>query len=523
LPFRARFLAPEQKTLSAKVIRNSLFSGIRAVLVWPIPFLLIPFILAKIGPRGYGTWAVFLTVISLTSAADLGLSGTLTKHVAEHYAREDFSSLQRLINASLTLYSFIALALIVIVNLASHELIFSFFKGAAIPREELGVMCRYLSFIVGANVLVLPFYSTLTGLQRMDLTNLLGYFSNVTSAVFTVIFLQLGLGLRGLLYSYSISILLSLILHAWVVRVLLPELDFNLFEFDREEIRRIFSFSFQIYLTQIAVAIHTQIDKLYLALFVGVEAAGWYNIAAEAAWKLRYIPSLLLTPVMAAASELDARGEEAKLHELHYRAHKYLALFGVPLTLYVAFASRRLVDLWIGPRLSIVAMPLAVLVLVNFFNLATGPGYLILIGQGILWPGVSSALIGVVVSVTLSLFLVYRYGLTGAVIGTSLAIVVASLFFFYFFGRRVESASGRLIVWAYLKPVIISLVLLALLFRLKPPRGLGWGGLVSVGIVFGMLYFTALVATGFFDRVDLARAKTVFQSLPLARRIIPDA
>jgi O-antigen/teichoic acid export membrane protein len=521
LEFVSRFVTPEQKPTGAKVVRNALFSAFRAFLSWPIPFLLIPFILAKIGTRGYGTWAVFFTVISLTAAIDLGIGGTLTKHVAEHYARNDFWALNRLMNASLILYSLIALILIAIINLTAHQLVPSFFKGAIVSEQELSVLCRYLSLIVGANVLILPFYSTISGLQRMDLTNILGYLNTLSSALLTVVFLQLGFGLRGLFYAYSIAAMVSLLLHGGTVYRLLPTLHLDVLDFDWQEIRHIFGFSFQIYLTQIAVAIHTQIDKLYLAVFVGVEAAGWYNIAAEAAWKLRGIPGLLLSPLMAAASELAAKGEEAKLRELYYRAHKYLALVGVPLVLYVAFASKRLVDLWLGPKMGVVALPLAVLVLVNFFNLTTGPGYLILIGRGILRPGVLAALVGLTLNTTLSLPLVYRCGLVGAVGGNSLAVIAGSVFFLRLFHKHIQSSTAKMVWRTYWKPVAYSAVLLAVLFRLTRLDRLRWEGLVVTGFLFGALYLAALVATGFFDRFDLARAESILPFRRFVKGIIP--
>src|SRR5205823_3166848 len=83
--------------------RNVLFSGLRAALLWPVPFLLIPFILRKLGVAGYGTWAVFLAIVSLSSLADLGLGGTLTKQVAEHHATKNWAALGRLISTGLTL------------------------------------------------------------------------------------------------------------------------------------------------------------------------------------------------------------------------------------------------------------------------------------------------------------------------------------------------------------------------------------------------------------------------------------
>ncbi|MGB9484981.1 MAG: hypothetical protein WCD04_02555 [Terriglobia bacterium] len=97
------FVIPEQKTVSQKIVRNVLFSGLRAALVWPIPLILIPYILSKIGVTNYGIWALFLAIISLSALSDLGLAGTLTKHVAEYHARRDNTALNRLIDTGLML------------------------------------------------------------------------------------------------------------------------------------------------------------------------------------------------------------------------------------------------------------------------------------------------------------------------------------------------------------------------------------------------------------------------------------
>src|SRR6267378_4282118 len=90
--------------LGARIIRSVLFGGLRYVFIAPIPFIMTPLILHKIGVAGYGTWAVFLAINGLTSLADLGLVGTLSKFVAEYYARQDFHGLTRLLNSGLTLF-----------------------------------------------------------------------------------------------------------------------------------------------------------------------------------------------------------------------------------------------------------------------------------------------------------------------------------------------------------------------------------------------------------------------------------
>ncbi len=523
LGFFGRFLAAEEKPVSAKIIRNVLFSGLQAMLVWPVPFLLIPFILGKVGLSGYGTWAVFLAIINLTSLADLGLGGTLTKHVAAHYAREDLKTLSRLIATGLILYSVIAFLVILVLWVGSANFLQLLFRGSPVPRSELRVLWHYLLVIIGINMLTVPFYSVITGLQRMDLSSILGSFSVLFSAFLTVVFLGLGWELRGLVYANLAAASLTLLIYVRTVRSLLPELTLDPLHSDWGQIKDIFSFSLRMYLTQVAVAIHNQVEKLYLALLVGVVSVGWYHVASEVALKIRRIPELLLTPILAAASELDARGDRQKLTELYYRCHKYLALMGVPLVLYVVAVSKRLVDIWLGPKLSVVAIPLSVLVLVNFFNLTSGPGWLILIGQAFLTPGVYSALAGIVLNVFLSFVLIHSYGFSGAIIGTSFSLVIATALFIYLFHRHTGNPYGRLIREAYLKPVACSLLILAMLRIISPLDHLGWGGLVVHGVVFGVVYVLSLLLTRFFDPFDLAQVESLYPGARIVRRIIPFA
>ena len=44
------------------------------------------------------------------------------------------------------------------------------------------------------------------------------------------------------------------------------------------------------------MAVHNQIEKVFLSLFIGVGAAGLYDIASDIAIKIRGVIGLLLTP-----------------------------------------------------------------------------------------------------------------------------------------------------------------------------------------------------------------------------------
>ncbi|MBZ5561335.1 MAG: oligosaccharide flippase family protein [Acidobacteriia bacterium] len=516
-----KLIAPQDKPVRAKIIRNVIFSGVRGLLVWPIPFLLIPFILGKLGTSGYGTWALCLTVINLTALADLGLGGTLTKFVAEYYSGKDFKALQRLLDTGLMLYTVVA-ALIVVVLWGSSPLILrALFADSPTPRQELLILWHRVVLVAGINILIPTFYSVVTGLQRMDLSNGLLVISLVTSAGLSVLFLCLQWGLRGLADAYLMAALLTLFLYVWITRRLLPQVRWNPFAFDWPEVRRLFSFSLQMYTTQMAGLIQDQIEKLYLAWFVGIVPVGWYNMAGEAALKIRRIPELLMTPILAAASELHAKRDEVKLRELYYRAHKYLALTGVPLAMLVALISRPLVDLWLGHNLEVVALPLIVLLCVNLLNLLTAPGFYIMVGKGVPRPGVLSCSVGISLNVVLSFWLIRQWGFQGAFIGTFVSALVSMGVFTYLFHRHTGYPYGRLIHEAYLKPVVCA-ASLWLPISFTVPGGLpGWSGLCLEAAGFGVAYLGALVLARFFDDFDLIQVERLVPVARFARKFVP--
>lgn len=500
-----------------------MYNGARLFLLAPLPFLLIPFFLKNLGTSGYGTWAVFLAVSGVTSIADVGLVTTLSKHVAEFYALKDFQSLSRFINTGLILYLGLACLLAGTLWVSSPFVLRTLLRTSPVPIPELRSLWRYLVLLVFANTINLLLASIVNGLQRMDLSTGVGSMNLLLSAGLSVLFLKWNLGVRGILYAYVIAAWIGFLAYLYVVHRLLPEVRFDPAICRWAVAREILSFSTKTYVTQVAVVIQNQIEKIYLANFVGVAPAGWYDIASDLALKLRGIPSLVLAPLMPAASELHALTDRTRLDHLYCRAHKYLACIGVPLVVYVVLISRDFVQLWVGPNLSMIAAPLSVLLIVNFINLTTGPGFLTLVGGGRLRAGLYSALLGIVLNLTLSLFLIRAYGFQGAVVGTSLSMVVASVFFLYLFHRATDGSYSNVIWFAYAKPFVCALVSAGLVWTVTRVAQPSWSRLVVEGVGYGAGYLLFLLLARFFDSFDLKILERLVPIPRIARRFIPDA
>lgn len=508
--------AAAPRPLAQQIIRNILFGGLRYLFVVPIPFVLTPLILHKIGVAGYGTWAVFLAINGLSSLADLGLVGTVSKFVAEYHARRDFPALERLLNSGLGLFLLLDVGVSVVLWLAAPFLANKLFRGSPLSNADLIILLRCFLIVVAANILTQLFASVTTGLQRLDLTNLISAANLLLSAALGAILLLKGWGLRGLIYGYIGAGILTIAVYLMIIRTLLPQIALNPLRFDRSEARKMFGFSLRLYITQAAVAVHNQVEKVFLGILVGVGPVGWYDIASDVALKARASIGLVLSPVLPAASELDALGDETRLKELYFRSHKYLALFGIPAVCYVAAVSKRFVELWLGPGMKMIALPLAVLLAVNFVNLATGPGFLIFAGRGQMRPGVQSAVLGLVLNVVFSLALIYKLGFAGAVLGTSLSLIIASLFFMVLFHRHTGYSVSRVLRESYLRPILCSSTLLTLLLWICPARNLSWLGLGGIGLTFAVFYFVLILLSRFFDDYDWSKIQLF---VPAARHV----
>lgn len=513
-----------ETSLSAKIIRNVVSSGLRVVLLAPIPFVMTPFFLKKIGTGGYGTWAVFLAINGMVSLADFGLVTSVSKHVAQYYAHKDFRALGELISTGLLLYGLIACVVTGVLWAGTQIFVRNLFHGSPIAPAELSVLWRFLVLLVFANILTMFWSSIVVGLQRMDLSNVFNALNMVVSAGLSAVFLFRGLGLRGILYGYALAAFLVTLIYGVTVRALLPEVKLKLSSCRLRVAREIVSFSAKAYVTQICVAIHNQMEKFYLARFVGVVPVGWYDVSSDLALKLRGIPSLVLVPVMPAASELDAMEDHARLTKLYSRAHKYLALVGVPLVVYAVLISKRFVNLWIGPSFELVAVPFCALLIMNFVNIMTGPGFLILMGRGRLLPGLYGSVLGIAVNVVLSFFLIRAYGFAGAVIGTSVALGVGSLFFFLAFQRETGISLLAVMRSAYAKPLVSALAVAGALWASsRLVYETGWLLLVAGAVAFGIGYLAGLLLLRFFDTFDIRIIERFLPVPEAARKFISDA
>ena len=516
---RQGLLDDRHRLAGDKIKRNAVFNVLRVVIAAPIPLLLTPYIIHHIGARSFGIWAVLYAIANLTSLADFGLVGTLSKHVAEYWANRDIVRLNMLISTGMVLFGTIAFLACIAFALLQRPIFFILFRNTQTLGPQLIHSYYLLVPVVAFNILSFPLFSIAAGLQRMDITSLLSSINLGTSAILSFLFLHAGYGLTGLMAATLAGSMIAFTANLLLVPRLVPALKINLRNSSFGEANRLFRFSSQVYVVQMAVAIQNNIEKFLLSRMTGALFAGWYEVASDVSVKVRSVPGLMLTPLLSAASDLHAHKDEARLAKLYQRAHKYLAMIGIPIVAWTIAVAPAFVLLWLGPMFSSVVLPIRVLVPVQFLNLATGPGALILFGKGYVRPATLTASVGLVFNLVASSLLIWRFGFAGAFIGTTVAIMFSSVWYFILFHRYTKYPFWNIIQSAYFKPILCSTLLAASISVLCPPAA-RWSSLVLGTAIFGVLYLAALILTRFFDRFDVEQMPGYIRFSALGRVVL---
>ncbi len=505
----SRTLRIGNKPIGFKVARGVVFSILRKLLIAPISLLLVPFTLHKVGVAGYGIWAILSTIISFVWLMDPGLGPTVTKFVAELRGTKELHEIQRVLDASCAICLFMCVLASVIVWSCSHLIIRELFRGPAAPTAAsilplwpLVLMC------ISTFLMTAPFLALINGMQRMDLTNVLIVSAEIVSALMTVLMLLAGLKVAGLLIAQLSSSLFLLIGAFVIARRLFPSRVVNPFRCEITVVRRIVTFSLPLYAGYVMTTLQGQLERLFLARMVGVVPVGWYSVASQGAAKVRRIPDLLLGPVLGAASELNASQQRQKLEELHFRAHKYLALTAVPMAVFAVVSANALMRLWVGSSLQVVSLTFAILVIGNLLPQAGSPTYFIMVGRGILRPAVYAALLAIILNVTLSYIFIRLWGFSGAALGTALPMIINTIYFFVLCSEHFQTSLWHTIRRAYSKPILCSIAAVSVVPVIRLFGLRNWESLVVEAAVFSVIYLAGLTVTRFFDRFDLASAET---------------
>ena len=412
-------------------IVRGIFTGLagRGVAVI-VSFIAVPLTVRYLGAERYGAWVTISAAMAWIAIADLGLSNSLTNAVSEGYANNRRDVAQDSVAAAFWSLSGIsivlALAFFSVWNRISWDGVFNVESAQA--RAEIGPA---VAFAFAIFVLNFPFsiVSKIYGAyQEVAVANGWAAAGNVLSLAALIFVTRLRAGLVGLVIAVSSATLLVNIISAiWVFGWSKPWLFPSPRRVTWSAIRKLTSLGSMFFVIQVAALVLFQTDNLIIAHYLGSGSVTPYSVTWRLFTYAMLFQLLAIPSFWPAYAEAFSRGDQAWVRRSFRLNFRITIISTATLAFPLVLFGRWLIDKWAG---NAAVPPNALLIFMGMWSVifsATCAQSCILGSSSKLRGQMIYSVLAAVVNIIVSIILVPRIGLTGAILGTIIAYAVCVL------------------------------------------------------------------------------------------------
>lgn len=497
-------------SFSRKIIRNTAYNACGRLWVGLVSVALTPYIVHHIGIERFGLWAIVGVITGYFGLLDLGVGTSFVKYIAQYSAAGDDDSLSRVLSTGTVFYLAFAVGLIVLAYFVVIPL-GAFFKiSSSLALEAVIVLWMGIVIFAGSAVGSV-FTSFPLGVQRMDISYKLAFALSLVNIAGTIFFLKSGWGLPGLMINNTVLVVLNSLLSMAIMRRLAPAVRLSFALVDRKMLGQLLGFGYKLQVSRFANLVSFQADRLIISFFLGVPLVAFYQLGTSVLGYIRQLPLLLISALIPAVSEMDAKHQHDMLKELYIRGSGYLVALSVGFLFFLVITAADIMFIWMGLGYERAAWVIRVLALGYCAATVTGVASSIAAGCGRTDLDMKFGMLMAAMNLALSILLALLIGFKGVVFATSFSLTAASVYFVHIFHRQLLRISQAEFYGLFLRPLTAGLVAGAFLFiprylHAQPITGLTrFESLIVFGVeavLFSLVYLIALVRLGYFDAYD---------------------
>lgn len=464
-----------------RIARNAVSAYAVRGLVGLSALLLTPYLFRRLGAEGFGTWSVMFTLWTIFELIETGFSAGVIKLVSESRGSGRRGELRETVGAAVVLMGLLG-GLALLLSAAAAWLL----TGLAAPSEAESFQKGML--LLGAAMAIrypcVAYAAALRGYQRHDLANAAEGLVIIGLAGGAVAAVEAGHGALGVAAALAISLavggLASLLLMAVVDRGVLarPRLG--------SAPRRIVGFSSFALLADSMIFVGQRMDVIIIAAIRNAASAAPFAAALKLQSGVQALTLPFVTLLMPMVSDLWARREREEVVRRLTLATRGALQITLPVGVAIALFAEDIVGLWLGKSAPpVTTQIIVVLVAVQAATLAGAPAEKVLLGVGRVRAIGMLALAEGLANVSLTVFLVSRYGAVGAALGTLLTSAVLAPVKFPLVCRAIGCSTAEFLRRSVAAAVLSSLPALAAMgatWLLMPPGTLRLVTGVGVGV-----------------------------------------
>ena len=488
-------------SVKKKIVRNTIANSLLKASKYIINFLLFPFIISYVGAEDYGLYLLVGAFVGYFGLLEFGVGTSLVKYVAQYTTKEDEKTVNEMVNSSFLFYLGVGIAICLSVIFIGYYFV-DFFgvEGGQLDKA------RFIAILVAIGALtswpMRSFGSALKGLQRYDINMIIQFIVALVNAGATILILLNGGGIIDLIFWGIIIGAGGQLATVIAVQRYLPYLDLKREYMTIKAMKKIFTFSSVIFVTQIIGLVVLGTDRIVIGAFVSVAAITHYAVARKLHDMVHTASALPSSALLPAATELETKEDKKAIERLIFKGGKYKCALIIGTATIIFILAEPIINLWMGPDYTFMTWPTQVYISYWFVFAAWGVMGSVLLAQEKFKPLLMLYGTNAIANIILSIILVQRYEVLGVVLGTTIP---------YFFIMPIVIISGLRLInikfIKYVKKVILTTYPMALaaggllysIIYLFPSItdnivGLGLTGLIGISTYFGLFYLFGLTA-----------------------------
>jgi len=410
-----------------RIAWSTLLSTVARFVGLATSFISVPLVVGYLGSERYGMWLTMSSLVAALGPLDLGIGLGLLTVVSDAYGRDDRQAARRAISTAAAMLTTIAALAVVVFGIVYFLIPWARVFNVATPTaaSEAGPAAAVL---FGAFALGLP----LGIVGQVQLAHQSGYVSsawaiagNVGSFIALIAIIVLHGSLPLLVLALTGVGLMAAALNGWFLfrvqrRWLMPRLR----DVDLRAARPLLKTGSFFLVLQLAGLAAYQLDNFVISQIMGASAVPEYAIPAKIFTLAPTLLSFVLLPLWPAYRESLARGDGAWVRRTLRRSIILAALVNIPSTVVLVIAGPFLLHVWVGSAVHPTMLLLLGLGAWTIMNTLNGPFAMLLNGANVIGFQATCAILMAIANVTISILLVQRIGVSGAVYGS----VISQLF-----------------------------------------------------------------------------------------------
>lgn len=390
-------------------------------------FIAVPLVLGYLGAERYGMWLTISSLIAMLGPLDLGIGYGLMQTVSEATGQDDREAARRAVSTGVVLLLAIALLIGVVALVTYPAVPWARLFNVSSPEasREAGPAAGVLiaMFVIGFPLGVAGVIQS--ALQSGYVTSLWSIAGSIAGLAALLFAIGARAGLPLLIVALSGAGLLAAALNGFMLfrrqrRWLAPRLA----DFSIPAAGTLLRVGVLFVVLQIAGLAAYQLDNFVIAQILGARAVQQYALPVKLFTLAPTLVSFALTPLWPAYREAIARGDADWVGRTLGRSIRLALLINLPAGVVLIAAGPFLLHLWVGDAVSPSLLLLIGLGVWNILNSLTGPFAMLLNGANVIGFQAVSAVLMAACNVAVSVFLVGRIGVSGAIYGSIVAQIL---------------------------------------------------------------------------------------------------